>query len=187
MELKDYTDSITVSPWIPVDKIPSNGHKDYDAMNDKFGTVGVYQVALTEDIDDIKDSLVHPKIGYTGKSKSILSRTYDIRQPAGTHGAGRYLRQNNINKSTEAKIRYIYASEEDYSDLEKLIHDETKNQYGYRFHWTTASAGNDGTYSQIVDLANKLTVDEIFDIIPLLKQLAMTKNQEEFMEKLSEV
>ena len=81
----------------------------------------------------------------------------------------------------------IYTSEEDYSDLEKAIHKDSQDMFGYRFEWTTASAGNDGTYSQVIDLCNKLTVDEIFDIIPLLKQLAITKNQEEFMERLKEV
>lgn len=186
MEHKDYEIKAT-TPWIPINNIPSNGHKDFDIMNEKFGTVGVYQVALAEDIDEIGDNLVHPKIGYTGKSKSILSRTYDIRQPQGTHGAGRYIRQNNIDKTTGAKIRYIYTSEEDYSDLEKAIHKDSQDMFGYRFEWTTASAGNDGTYSQVIDLCNKLTVDEIFDIIPLLKQLAITKNQEEFMERLKEV
>lgn len=186
MNYKDFEIG-TVTPWIPVDKIPSNGHKDYDSMNEKFGTVGVYQLALSEDIDDIGEDLVHPKIGYTGKSKSILSRTYEIRQPSGNHGVGRYIRQQGLDKSTGVKIRYIYTSEEEYSDLERQIHKDTKDTYGYRFAWTTASAGNDGTYSQVVDLANKLTVDEIFDIIPLLKQLAVQKNHQEFMERLSEV
>jgi hypothetical protein len=32
-----------------------------------------------------------------------------------------------------------------------------------------------------------LTTDEILDIIPILKQIAITKNQEEFMERLNEV
>lgn len=186
MQYKDFEIS-AVSPWIAIDHIPSNGHKNYDAMNDKFGTVGIYQVALTSDIEEIGDELVHPKIGYTGKSKAILSRTYDIRQPSGSHGAGRYIRQQGLNKETDVKIRYVYCSEDDYTGLERSIQEETQSVHGYRFAWTTASAGNDGTYSQMVELAKKLTVDEIFDIIPMLKQLAITKNQEEFMERLNEV
>lgn len=178
---------VITSPWIPISKIPSSGSSEQDKLNDLYGRSGVYQVALSEDISDIGDSIVHSKIGYTGKSKDILTRTYDIRQPAGSHGAGRYIRQNGYNKETEVKIRYLYTSPEDYANLEKEIHDQSLSKYGYRFAWTDASAGNDGTYSQLLELSKKLTVDEIFDIIPVLKQLAIKKNAENFLERLNEL
>ena len=180
-------DITEISSWIPVSKIPSNGSKEQDVLNEKYGKAGVYQVALTSDIEEIGDSIVHPKIGYTGKSKDILTRTYEIRQPSGPHGASRYIRQNGYDKDTEVRVRYIYTSVDDYSSLEKEIHYESQKKYGYRFAWTKASAGNDGVFSQMIDLSNKLTADEILDIIPLLKQLAVQKNTEEFLERLREV
>ena len=179
--------STTITGWMPVSKIPSSGSSEQDRLNDLYGRSGVYQVALSEDISDIGDSIVHPKIGYTGKSKDILTRTYDIRQPAGSHGAGRYIRQNGYNKETDVKIRYLYTSSEDYTNLERLIHEQSYLKYGYRFAWTDASAGNDGTYSQLLELSKKLTVEEIFDIIPVLKQLAIQKNAENFLERLNEL
>ena len=174
---------VVLTDWVSVSKIPSTGSSEQDRLNDMYGKSGVYQVALTEDIESIGQSLVHPKIGYTGKSKDILARTYDIRQPAGSHGAGRYIRQNGYNKETDVKIRYAYTSSEDCSKLEKNIHDECTNEYGYRFSWTEASAGNDGCYSQLLELSNKLTVEEIFDIIPVLKQLAIQKHTDNLLER----
>lgn len=178
---------MTITDWMPVSKIPSSGSSEQDRLNDMYGRSGVYQVALTEDVESIGQDLVHPKIGYTGKSKDILTRTYDIRQPAGSHGAGRYIRQNKYCKEKDVRVRYVYTSQEDYTNLEREIHDESKNRYGYRFAWTDASAGNDGTYSQLLELSNKLTVEEIFDIIPVLKQLAIKKNTENFLERLNEL
>jgi hypothetical protein len=177
----------SISPWIPVSKVPSNGSREQESLNERYGKSGVYQVALTSDIEEIGDSIVHPKIGYTGKSKDIITRTYDIRQPAGSHGAGRYIRQNGYDKDTDVKVRYIYTSSDDCASLEREIHEESRKKYGYRFAWTSASAGNDGVFSQMIELSNKLTVDEILDIIPLLKQLAVQKNSEEFLERLKEV
>lgn len=175
-----------VTPWISVDQIPSDGNKNREAMNEKYGTCGVYQVALAEDIDEIADNLVHEKVGYIGKSKDILTRTYSIRAPNGDHGAARYIRQNDLDRS-EVKIRYLYTSPEDYALLEESLHNEMNSEYGYRFAWTDASAGNDGNYSSILDLAKRLTSDEILDIIPALKEIALNKNQEEFLSKLSKV
>lgn len=179
--------SVLITDWIPVSKIPSSGSSEQDRLNDMYGKFGVYQVALTEDVESVGRDLVHSKIGYTGKSKDILARTYDFRQPAGSHGVARYIRQNKYCKEKDVRVRYIYTSQEDYANLEREIHDESKNIYGYRFAWTDASAGNDGTYSQLLELSNKLTVEEIFDIIPVLKQLAIQKNTENFLERLNEL
>jgi hypothetical protein len=60
-------------------------------------------------------------------------------------------------------------------------------RYGYRFAWTDASAGIDGCYSQLLELSKKLTTEEIFDIIPILKQLAIQKNAENFLERLRDL
>ena len=185
MEFNDI-EIVAVTPWISVDQIPSDGNKNRDVMNEKYGTSGVYQVAMAEDLDEIGSDLVHEKIGYIGKSKDILTRTYSIRAPKGSHGAARYIRQNNLDRS-EVKIRYLYTSPEDHALLEESLHKQMNDVYGYRFAWTEASAGNDGNYSSILDLAKRLTSDEILDIIPALKEIALNKNQEEFLNRLSEV
>lgn len=177
---------LAVTPWISVDQIPSDGNKNRDVMNEKYGTSGVYQVAMAEDLDEIADNLVHEKIGYIGESKDILSRTYSIRAPSGDHGVGRYIRQNDLDRS-EVKIRYLYTSEKDRRLLEASLHEQMNAEYGYRFAWSEASAGNAGNYCSILDLAKRLTSDEILDIIPALKEIALKKNEEEFLSKLSEV
>jgi hypothetical protein len=176
-----------ISEWIPVSKIPSSGSKEQETLDEKYGKVGVYQIALTSDIEEIGDALVHPKIAYTGKSRDIITRTYNIRQPSGSHGAGRHIRQQGYDKDADVRVRYLYTSADDFSNLERTIHEETKKKYGYRFAWTAASAGNDGTFSQMMELSNRLTSDEIIDIVSLLKQLAIQKNAEEFLERLKEV
>jgi len=175
------------SPWIPISKIPTKDTADFLDLNEKYGTCGIYQVAETKYIEEIGNEVIHDKIGYTGKSGSILQRTYDIRQPKGTHGAGRYIRQNDLCKEAEVKIRYIYTSSEDYKSLEDYIHHETTRNYGFRFAWKDASQGNVGVYSQWLELSKRLTADEILSGIPNLKELAIEKNMEEFQERLNEV
>lgn len=179
-------DNLTVSPWMAVSKIPAGGAA-YDKLIEQYGDAGVYQVALSSDTDDIGDDFVHEKIGYTGKSGSILSRTYSIRQPNGAHGVARYIRENNLDRELDVKIRYIYCASEDITGVETGIHEDTNSKFGYRFKWSNASAGNTGIYSQIADTCKKLTVDEIFDLIPLLKKIATEKNQTDFEQRISEI
>jgi len=181
--------NLKVTPWISVSQIPSDGAEETRRkLIEQYGDAGVYQVALTKDIDKIGSDFVHEDIGYTGMSKAgILTRTYSIRAPSGTHGAARYIREHDLDRETDVKIRYIYTEVDEAHPLEQEIQRQTQEQYGYKFKWHTASAGNAGNVSQILDLSKKLTTDEILDIIPILKQIAIIKNQEEFMERLNEV
>lgn len=176
-----------MSDWIAVSHIPTKTQDKYRIMNDQHGTCGVYQVAQSEHIEEIGDAIVHPKIGYTGKSANVLNRTYAIRQPAGDHGANRYIRQNGFDKSVDVVIRYIYCHENDLTNLESTIHKTTSEKYGYRFAWVEASAGNDGNKSTIVDLAERLTSEEILDIIKQLKNIAIENNEREFLKRLDNV
>lgn len=173
------------TPWIPVSQVPTKP-EEVEKLAEMFGTSGVYQVALTEDIEEIGDDIVHEKIGYIGKSTNVVGRTYVIRMPSGDHGASRYIRQNNLDRETDVKLRYLYT--EDQSQLERGLHNMTKEKFGYDFKWREASGGTDGVYSQVLDLTEKyLTTDQILDMIPELKKLAITKNQQEFMDKIREV
>jgi len=173
------------TPWIAVADVPTKP-EEVEKLAEMFGTSGVYQVALTKDIEEIGDDIVHEKIGYIGKSTNVVGRTYVIRMPSGDHGASRYIRQNDLDRKTDVKLRYLYT--EDQSTLERGLHNMTKEKFGYDFKWREASGGTDGVYSQVLDLTEKyLTADQILDIIPELKKLAGTKNQQEFMEKLREI
>ena len=173
------------TPWIPVADVPTKP-EEVEKLAELFGTSGVYQVALTEDIEDIGENLVHEKIGYIGKSTNVVGRTYVIRMPSGDHGASRYIRQNNLDRKTQVKLRYLYT--DDQSTLERGLHNMTKEKYGYDFKWREASGGTDGVYSQVLDLTEKyLTTEQILDMIPELKKMAIKKNQQEFMDKIREV
>ena len=173
------------TPWIPASQVPTKP-EEIEKLAELFGTSGVYQVALTEDLEDIGDNLVHERIGYTGKSTNVVGRTYVIRMPSGDHGASRYIRQNNLSRETDVKIRYLYT--DDQSVLERGLHNMTKALHGYDFQWRDASGGTDGVYSQVLDLSEKhLTTDQILDMIPELKKMAIKKNQQEFMDKIREV
>lgn len=173
------------TPWIAVADVPTKP-EEVEKLAEMFGTSGVYQVALSEDIEEIGDDVVHEKIGYIGKSTNVVGRTYVIRMPSGDHGASRYIRQNNLDRKTDVKLRYLYT--EDQSTLERGLHNMTKAQFGYDFKWREASGGTDGVYSQVLDLTEKyLTTDQIIDMIPELKKMAIKKNQQEFMDKIREV
>ena len=188
MTTQNYQDiEYTITPWIAVSDIPTRP-EHLEKMNSKYGTCGVYQVIETKYKDEIGDAIVHDKIGYIGKSKGFLGRTYAIKQPNGDHGAGRYIRQNELDRSTDVCIRYLYCSEEDTNRFEDTLHKDMNSQFGYRFTWNDASGGVAGVYSQILDLATKhLTFDEICDMIPTLKALALDKNRAEVEAKLQEL
>lgn len=175
-----------ISDWMPVSQIPTTRSVKYNLLNKAHGTTGVYQVALTKHLDDIGSELVHSKIGYTGKSNVILDRTYSIRAPKGTHGASRYIRQEGLDRDNDVCIRYIYCDESSVTALENNIFDETFSKFGYRFLWADASAGTSGKYSLMIDLANGLSADELLNAIMELKELAIEKNQAEFLQKMEE-
>jgi len=82
---------------------------------------------------------------------------------------------------------YIYTDPDTARPLEKEIQKQTLENFGYKFKWSSASAGNSGNSSLSIDLIKKLTSDEILDIIPIIKEIAAKKNYEEFVEKLKEV
>jgi hypothetical protein len=168
-----------ISDWMPVSQIPTARSAKYNIQNNTYGTVGIYQVALMKDIKEIGDELIHSKIGYTGKSTSILDRTYTIRAPKGSHGASRYIRQEGLDRETDVCIRYIYCNESSFTALENKIFEETLKKFGHRFLWSDASAGTSGKYSQMLDYASCLTSDELLDALSEIKELIIQKAREE--------
>lgn len=170
-----------ISDWRPVTQIPSNGSSERD---DEEFVSGIYQFAHVSDIKAIGDQLVHEKVGYTGKGKNVYDRTYTVRQPKGSHGVNRYIKQNNLCKETEVYVRYIFCDMCDIKELEDWVHKNTTKNFGYTFKWREASEGNDGKYSRAQDALEELTSIELLDIISFAKELAISKNSYEFSEKL---
>lgn len=175
-----------ITEWFPVAEIPTDRSAKYKLMVESYGTVGVYQVALTKDIQDIGKNLIHPEIGYTGKSNTILKRTYDIRAPKGSHGASRYIRQEGLDRGNDVCIRYIYTDTTKCTDLENKIFELTMEKYGYRFKWTDASAGISGKYSQMIDYATCLSSEELLESLGEIKDLIIQKVREEAELKIKE-
>ena len=175
-----------ITDWFPISDIPTEKNPLYDELNAEYGTYGIYQVAYKEHTKDIGKSLIHENIGYTGKSETILNRTYAIRIPSGTHGVSRYIRQNNIDRS-KVFIRYVYCDGADFTTLETKIQEKSKTQFGYTFQWLEASAGSNGRVHLILDEGKKLTSEELLFIISEYKKFAIETNAKEFLEKLSEV
>jgi hypothetical protein len=168
-----------ITDWMPVSEIPTDRQAKYQIMTETYGWCGVYQVALTKDTVSIGKELVHSEIGYTGSSKNVLGRTYNIRAPKGSHGASRYIRQAGLDRENEVCIRYIYTSESKFIELENKIFELTYKQYGYRFKWTDASAGTTGKYSQMMDYAASLNSTELLDALSELKEMIVQKAKEE--------
>jgi hypothetical protein len=152
--------------WRAVVSIPSTKTKLYYERVEGEGEVGVYQIALNKDIAEIGESIIHPLIGYTGKSKSIHSRTYSIR--GGGHNVCKYLRQNNI-ASNDVFVRLLLVEPGNEAELESRIQAETEKLYGSRFGWKEASAGKDGDEYEIIELFNTLTIIQQYDILKQLK------------------
>lgn len=173
-----------ITDWMPVSEIPTDRQVKYRIMNEAHGSVGVYQVALTKDTVSIGKELVHSEIGYTGSSKNVLGRTYNIRAPKGSHGASRYIRQAGLDRENDVCIRYVYTSEAKFIDLENAIFDLTNKKYGYRFKWTDASAGTSGKYSQMMDYAASLTSGELIDALTELKEMIIQKAKEETEQQI---
>jgi hypothetical protein len=173
-----------ISDWMPVSAIPTAGSKQFDSLNSMFGTKGIYQVALKADILKIGAELLHEDIGYTGKSASLLNRTYQIRAPKGNHGVSKFINRAGYDRDTEVFIRYVYADE--YTELEDFVHTNAKSKFGYTFKWREASGGNDGAISEIIHHIEKLTSDQILDLFSELKDIAKTKALQEFEEKIKE-
>lgn len=166
------------SEWRTLDQFATKATTKTNKLDEQFGTNGVYQVALKSDIDAIGDDLYSGLIGYTGKSNTIHSRCYGVKYAAtsqnGTHGAGRYIRQNGINVD-DVVIRCLYTNPGDEAALENNIHTETSKKHGYRFRWKEASGGKDGYLYYVVDYLEYLSLDELRQLKGFINEVAKDK------------
>jgi len=180
----DHKDIVAVGEWKRVSEIPYKYSPEVDDMNEDVGDHGVYQVAAESELDNIGDSIVHPEVLYTGKSKNIHVRTYGIRQPNGSHGASRYMREHKLDRE-KYYVRILYTTV-DPKDLEREIHNESEKKFGNRFKWKEASAGNDGNLSKVLDLLNKLSVDDLLTVKGNLKDAYLKRSKEEALQQWEE-
>ena len=183
---------INTSEWYPISWIPSTNSSEWKKFVKAYGVggkiPGCYQVALSKDVVDIGDAIVHERIGYNGKAKDVIGRTGGIRAPKGRHGARLYIDKNNLCRENDVAIRYLITASEDAStELENLLHKQHEEMFGYRFAWKDASGGIDGKYDKILAEAEYLTAKQGLDIIKDLKELFMNKAVSEYQEKLDNV
>lgn len=180
----DHKDIVAVGEWKRVSEIPYKYSPEVDDINEDVGMIGVYQVAAESELDNIGDSIVHPEVLYTGKSKNIHVRTYGIRQPNGSHGASRYMREHKLDRE-RYYVRILYTTV-DPKDLEREIHDASEKKFGNRFKWKEASAGNDGNLSKVLDLLNKLSVDDLLTVKGNIKDAYLKRSEEEALQQWEE-
>ena len=176
----------SVSDWFILADTPSTNTRAYEKLVEKFGgTCGVYLVAKTEDIPSIGSEIIHKQIGYCGKSGDVFDRIGSIRSPKGTHGVNRMIRAEGWDKGKDIQIKYLFCAEEDVTDLENHIHDQSADKFGTRFKWEEASGGNAGTLHEWLDTANlRLSVEEIVEAIPKLRQIVIDKKVEEVKKEV---
>lgn len=183
IEHKNKSVEITnISDWVAVSTIPTKDSAEFARMQ-KLGKSGCYMFARVEDLDSIGDSIIHEKIGYTGKSKDVVHRTYEARRSGGSHGVARVCRQNNWNRD-DVFVRYIYCDSSNIDTLESYLHSKSTEEFGKRFAWQDASMGKDGYYSIACDTIENLSFSQICDLIAYAKEMAREKALEEIEERL---
>ncbi len=148
--------------WMPIADVRQAKSKTSLQYTNEHGRDAIYQIALKEDIKDIGNSLINPKIGYTGKSQNIFGRLYALKMHK--HSASPYIRANFELKNIT--VRVLFVENADALDrVEGHIHKETEKEYGYRFAWKEASGGIDGLTMRIQDMLDRV------DSLDALKEL----------------
>jgi|DEB0MinimDraft_6_1074348.scaffolds.fasta_scaffold06756_1 thymidylate synthase len=167
--------------WTPLSKVPS--YKTILAetfWRDAPSTNVVYLVAHKDDLETIGDEILHEQMGYIGQTSNCQYRVASLKSTA--HNCGKYIRSQGWSKD-DVFIRCLYTADGDQTTLEKHLHDEMKSQFGYRFKWRSASAGNDGKVVQIDSLLEKCNKAELKEVLSLTKNRLSDILLQEFMEE----
>lgn len=168
-----------VIDWMPAMEIPSGDSKTYYHLGGRM--CGVYQFALGAHIKGIGDDIIHEDIGYTGHSKNMLGRTYNMRADKGKHGARYYCDQNDIDRNTVYVRFLVTETVEDAKALETWVHEQTEKtaSHEYRYAWVEASGGLDGATTYILALISELNSSDIQYIVGEARQMGIDKYIEE--------
>jgi hypothetical protein len=176
-----------VTPWMTLDDIGSSTSKDMGKYWSNLydgDYIGVYQVSLEQ-----PEELIHPEIGYIGKSKILPTRMYELSNntrslKSNHHNCGRYLRDQGIT-TDKIYFRCLFADEQSYGDLESYLQDQMTEKYGYStgFKWIQASAGTQSTFLKFKDIVNRLKPEELYEangyIISRMVQEEILKQKKE--------
>lgn len=152
--------------WLPLTDIgsaTSAAMKKYWSDMHSGELTGVYQISLER-----PKELIHPEIGYIGKSSILHIRLYELSlnarsEKSNHHNCGRYLRQHGIDTS-QVYFRVLFTKPEDYSDLEVGLQNQMRSKFGYShgFKWTEATAGVASTFYKFKDVVRRLDVEELY-------------------------
>ena len=156
----DFTSLIkTKTEWQPLVDAVGRANKRYVDLVEKYGAHGVYQIIHK---DNLTNEIIDANIGYIGKSTNIFDRVYGIK--IGKHNCCNYIRHNNYDRS-DVYVRYFFTDIGNETTLEDALHSEMSKQFGYRFAWKEASAGNDGAMLRIYEAIDKIeSIEELKNI-----------------------
>jgi hypothetical protein len=145
--------------WQPLMSAVGRTSKKYTELVEEFGAHGVYQVIHKK---DLTEDLINANIGYIGKSTNIFGRVYDLK--TGQHNCCQYIRHNNYDRA-DVYVRYLFTDIGNETSLEDVLHAEMNKQFGYRYAWKEASAGNDGAMLRIYEAIDKIeSIEELKNI-----------------------
>jgi len=160
----DFTKLIkTKTDWQPLVDAVGRANKRYTDLVEQYGAHGVYQIIHK---NNLTNNLIDANIGYIGKSTNIFDRVYSIK--IGKHNCCNYMRHNNYGRE-DVCVRYLFTEIGSEGTLEDAIHAEMTKQFGYRFAWREASAGNDGAMLRIYEAIDK--IENLEDLKNLSKHI----------------
>lgn len=157
-----------VTDWVNLSDIPSvSSYKVeelYDSVISFWKTMsggrysGIYQASFSKPKD-----VVHKSMGYIGESGFLPKRLSDLRSAAtkgnkvSHHHCGVYLREESIDHH-KVFVRCLITDENNLSSLEKWLHNQHKEKFGYEkgFAWQEASGGIRSYRTQIQDKIKRL-------------------------------
>jgi hypothetical protein len=163
------------SEWLALKDLPSTSTAGWRALS-AAGKIGVYIVALRNDIEEIdNNNFICSKVGYIGKSSDIVTRTSNIRATVKSskqsyHNCGSYIKKRLDQISLDQYVvKYLYTkTEEDNTRLESEYHRVMTENFGAPFAWREASGGKDGRLERIASDLEILTDDEKLKAYELL-------------------
>jgi len=155
--------------WQPLLTAVGRGSKKFVELVEEYGAHGVYQVIHKK---DLTEDLINANIGYIGKSTNIFGRVYDMK--TGQHNCCNYIKHNNYDRS-DVYVRYLFTDIGNETTLEDALHSEMTKQYGYRFSWREASAGNDGAMLRLYEAIDKIdNIEELKNIAKYVEDKAVS-------------
>ena len=181
---------IHVTDWITAEDVPTMSNPEYKKLVKKWGKFsgpseptgnsihGCYQWAHVKDIETIGDDLIHKDIGYIGTAKrNIIDRTRAVIAPKGAHPIKMILSSGQITME-DLRVRYVITPSDPDSveaktavNLEKHLHNEMNDNFGYRYKWVEAQLSRDNQHNYVLKNFRELTYPKAKMILPQLIEI----------------